>query len=69
VDGESVKGGVIFSQLPAWAGHREPGYDLAKVVSTNPVYETVRFPVDEQVCWEELGKKIRIRVHVEPAPY
>ena len=39
--------------LPAWAGHREHGYDYAKVVSANPVFETVRYPVDEQVCWEE----------------
>ena len=39
--------------LPAWAGHKEPGYDYAKEVSASPVYETVRYPVDEQVCWEE----------------
>ena len=39
--------------LPAWAGHKEPGYDNARVVSASPVYETVRYPVDEQVCWEE----------------
>ena len=44
---------LAITCLPAWAGHREPGYDHAKVVSAVPVYETVRYPVDEQVCWEE----------------
>ncbi|HLF30904.1 MAG TPA: glycine zipper 2TM domain-containing protein [Xanthomonadales bacterium] len=38
---------------PAWAGHRQPGYDYAKVVRATPLFETVRYPVDEQVCWEE----------------
>ncbi len=45
--------GLALTCLPAWAGHKEPGYDYAKVVAANPVYETVRYPVDEQVCWEE----------------
>lgn len=44
---------LALTCLPAWAGHKEPGYDYAKVVSATPVYETVRHPVDEQVCWEE----------------
>jgi uncharacterized protein YcfJ len=44
---------LALTCLPAWAGHKEPGYDYAKVVAANPVYETVRYPVDEQVCWEE----------------
>jgi len=38
---------------PVWAGHPPAGYDRAKVVRSTPVYETVRYPVDEQVCWEE----------------
>jgi uncharacterized protein YcfJ len=38
---------------PVWAGHRHAGYDKAKVVRTSPVYETVRYPIDEQVCWDE----------------
>jgi len=38
---------------PAWAGHPPAGYDRAKVVRTTPVYETVRVPVDEEVCWDE----------------
>jgi len=44
---------LALTCLPAWAGHREAGYDHARVVSAVPIYETVRFPVDEQVCWEE----------------
>jgi uncharacterized protein YcfJ len=44
---------LVVMSLPAWAGHRERGYDHAKVVSAIPVYETVRYPVDEQVCWED----------------
>lgn len=38
---------------PAWAGHPPAGYDRAKVVRATPVYQTVRYPVDEQVCWDE----------------
>jgi uncharacterized protein YcfJ len=44
---------LALTCLPAWAGHKESGYDYAKVVAATPVYETVRYPVDEQVCWEE----------------
>ena len=44
---------LALTCLPAWAGHKNFGYDHARVVSAVPVYESVRFPVDEQVCWEE----------------
>jgi len=44
---------LAMTCLPACAGHKGPGYDYAKVVAANPVYETMRYPVDEQVCWEE----------------
>jgi uncharacterized protein YcfJ len=44
---------LIVTCLPAWAGHKDSGYDHARVVSAIPVYEMVRYPVDEQVCWEE----------------
>jgi uncharacterized protein YcfJ len=37
----------------AWAGHPHAGYDKAKVVHATPVYEMVRYPVDEQVCWDQ----------------
>ena len=50
---------LALTCLPAWAGHNEPGYDYAKVVSASPVYETVRYPVDEQVCWEEQAWRAR----------
>ena len=35
------------------AGKPPAGYDKAKVVRATPLYETVRYPVDEQICWEE----------------
>jgi len=35
----------------ACAGHRHGGYEKARVVRANPVYETVRYPVNEPVCW------------------
>jgi uncharacterized protein YcfJ len=38
---------------PAWAGHTPAGYAKAKVLNATPVYQTVRYPVDEQVCWDE----------------
>lgn len=43
---------ALFS-MSACAGHRPPGYDRAKVVRSTPIYETMRYPVDEQVCWDE----------------
>ncbi len=39
--------------MPVWAGHPSAGYDRAKVVRSTPLYQTVRYPVDEQVCWDE----------------
>jgi uncharacterized protein YcfJ len=39
--------------LPACAGHKSSGYDKARVIQAVPIYTTVRYPVDEQVCWEE----------------
>jgi len=48
-----LTGTLALVALPACAGHKPPGYVKAKVVRAVPVYETVRYPVDEQVCWEE----------------
>lgn len=39
--------------VPAWAGHRDRGIDHARVVSAVPLYQTVQYPVDEQICWQE----------------
>jgi uncharacterized protein YcfJ len=44
---------LVLVCLPACAGHKPIGYDKARVVRAEPIYETVRYPVDEQVCWEE----------------
>lgn len=48
-----LTGTLALVCLPAFAGHRGTGYDYAKVVRANPIYQAVRYPVDEQVCWEE----------------
>lgn len=44
---------LALTCTPVWAGHSPAGYVRAKVVSTSPVYETVRYPADERVCWDE----------------
>lgn len=36
-----------------WAGPHPAGYVKAKVVRATPVYDVVRYPVNEQVCWDE----------------
>ena len=48
-----LTGTLALICMPAWAGHKQAGYDKARVVQAVPVYQTVRFPVDEQVCWAE----------------
>ncbi len=35
------------------AGHAQPAWDLAEVVSVDPIIEYVSEPVDRQVCWDE----------------
>ena len=44
---------LALISTPVWAGKPPVGYDRAKVVRATPLYETVRYPVDEQVCWDE----------------
>ena len=39
--------------LPAAADH-SGDFAWAKVVDAQPIYQTVRFPVEEQVCWDEM---------------
>ena len=48
-----LTGSLAIVCLPACAGNKHHGYEYAKVVRATPIYETVRYPVDEQVCWEE----------------
>jgi len=45
-----LSGSLVLFCLPAWAGHHDGRHLTAKVIRTNPVFQTVRFPVDEQVC-------------------
>lgn len=48
-----ISTGLVLVATPAVAGHPAEGHDWARVLDTRPVYETVRYPVDEQVCWDE----------------
>lgn len=56
-------GSLALTCLPAWAGHGRPAYEYAKVVDARPVYATVRYPVDEEVCWDELVWRREPAVH------
>jgi len=49
-----LAGALTLTCLPAWAGRTGPGYDYAKVLDAQPVYATIRYPVEEEVCWDEL---------------
>lgn len=44
---------LVLLSTSACAGHPPAGFDRAKVVRATPVYERVRYPVDEQFCWDE----------------
>jgi uncharacterized protein YcfJ len=48
---------LSLSSLPACAGHKDHEYDYARVISARPVYETFRYPLDEQVCWVEQSRR------------
>jgi uncharacterized protein YcfJ len=50
-----ISAGLVVICLPACAGHKGHSHEYARVVAAKPVYETVRFPVDEEVCWVEQG--------------
>ena len=39
--------------IPAFASHPDANYDWAKVVDARPIIESVRRPVQEEVCWDE----------------
>jgi len=68
---------LVAIAIPAWAGqnngrHIETGYDndqydYAKVLSAQPVFETVRLPQEHQVCREEPVRR-RVAEHRSPAP-
>lgn len=44
---------LSMTVAPAMAGHPGNKAEWAKVVDARPVYETVQYPVEEQVCWDE----------------
>lgn len=48
---------LALTCLPACAGHKDRGYVKARVISASPIYETVRYPVDERVCWVEQNQR------------
>ncbi len=43
----------LAAVLPAKVLHAETSYDTAKVLSANPVYETVEISTPQEQCWEE----------------
>jgi len=45
--------GLALAATPAMAGHAGQGVAWARVIDSQPVFQTVRYPVDEQVCWDE----------------
>lgn len=48
-----ICGCLTWAASPTMASHDDGGYDWAKVVDARPVYQSVRYPVDQQVCWDE----------------
>lgn len=72
-----VAASLVAITIPAGANHdnsryAEPGYDhtqysYAKVLSAQPVFETVRIPEQQQVCREEQVRR-RVPEHRSPAP-
>jgi uncharacterized protein YcfJ len=55
-----------FLVSPAWAAHGA-SYDYAKVISVRPVVETVRVPVDSQVCADRPVRR-RVAEYRSPGP-
>ena len=50
-----LSGSLILFCPPACAGHHHGRYDTARVIRTNPIFQTVRFPVSEQFCLRGRG--------------
>ena len=48
---------VLATAMPASAGHKsgrsDAYFDYAKVISTEPIYRTVRIETPERECWDE----------------
>jgi uncharacterized protein YcfJ len=44
---------LALAMFPAMSVHAGHGQEWARVVDAQPVYETVRYPVEQQVCWDE----------------
>lgn len=44
---------LALAATNAMAGHPGPAVAWAKVIDAQPVFQTVRHPVDERVCWDE----------------
>lgn len=42
-----------LAATPAMAGHPSNDVAWAKVLDARPVFETVRYPVNQEVCWDE----------------
>lgn len=44
---------LALAATPVMAGHPGKGTDWARVLDARPLYETVRYPVNQEVCWDE----------------
>jgi uncharacterized protein YcfJ len=44
---------LVVAATPAMAAHPRANSECAKVLHAQPVYETVRYPVNQEVCWNE----------------
>lgn len=42
-----------LSATASAGGYGETEYDYARVVSVDPIYETIRAPIENEVCWDE----------------
>ncbi len=44
---------LALAGAPAMAGH-SGGVAWARVVDAQPIFKSVRYPVDQEVCWDEM---------------
>ena len=49
---------TVISTLPALAGAQQVSDTWAQVVEAKPVWQTVRIPVEQDVCWDEPVQRV-----------
>lgn len=65
---------LLVCAFPVWAGHNNDrysgspdGYDFARVVDAQPVFETIRVPERHRVCRDQLVQR-RVAEYRSPGP-